>query len=75
LPKLLSRPQLTEGNHLSYALQWIVFALMAFMALVWAVRQEIRFKKMAADPNYRPKSRKKVGDDDNAAEDLIILSS
>jgi hypothetical protein len=48
---------------------------MAFMALVWAVRQEIRFKKMAADPNYRPKSRKKVGDDDNAAEDLIILSS
>ena len=75
LPKLLSRPQLTEGNHLSYALQWIVFALMAFMALVWAVRQEIRFKRMAADPNYRPKSRKKVGDDDNAAEDLIILSS
>jgi cytochrome oxidase assembly protein ShyY1 len=75
LPKLLSRPQLTEGNHLSYALQWIVFAIMAFMALVWAVRQEIRFKRMADDPNYRPKVRKKVGDDDNAAEDIIILSA
>jgi cytochrome oxidase assembly protein ShyY1 len=75
LPKLLSRPQLTEGNHLSYALQWIVFALMAFMALVWAVRQEIRFKRMADDPNYRPKVRKKVGDDDNFAEDVIMLSS
>ena len=75
LPRLLSRPQLTEGNHLSYALQWIVFALMAFMALVWAVRQEIRYKRMADDPSYRPKTRKKVGDDDNLAEDIIILSS
>lgn len=74
LPKLLSRPQLDEGNHLSYALQWIVFAVLAFSALVWAVRQEIRFKRMAADPNYRPKVRKKVGDEDNAAEDIILLS-
>jgi hypothetical protein len=48
---------------------------MAFMALVWAVRQEIRFKRMADDPNYKPKVRKKVGDDDNFAEDVIILSS
>jgi len=74
LPKLLSRPQLDEGNHLSYAMQWIVFAVMAFAALVWAVRQEIRFKRMADDPNYRPKVRKKVGDEDNAAEDIILLS-
>lgn len=74
VPKLLPRPQLDEGNHLSYAMQWIIFAVMAFIALAWAVRQEIRFKRMADDPNYRPKTRKKVGDDDNAAEDLIILS-
>jgi cytochrome oxidase assembly protein ShyY1 len=71
LPKLLSRPQLDEGNHLSYAMQWIVFAVMAFAALVWAVRQEIRFKRMAADPNYRPKVRKKVGDEDKAVEDAL----
>ena len=74
LPKLLSRPQLDEGNHLSYALQWIVFAVLAFSALVWAVRQEIRFKRMAADPSYRPKVRKKVGDEDNDAEDIILFS-
>lgn len=73
-PKLLPRPQLDEGNHLSYALQWIVFAVMAFSALVWAVRQEIRFKRMAVDPSYRPKMRKKVGDEDKEAEDLILLS-
>lgn len=74
LPKLLSRPQLDEGNHLSYAMQWIIFAVMAFIALVWAVRKEIMFKRMADDPNYRPKVRKKVGDEDNAAEDIILLS-
>jgi cytochrome oxidase assembly protein ShyY1 len=74
LPKLLARPQLDEGNHLSYALQWIVFALLAFAALLWAIRQEIHFKRLATDPSYKPKVRKKVGDDDNNAEDLLLLS-
>lgn len=71
LPKLLSRPQLDEGNHLSYAMQWIIFAVMAFIALVWAVRQEIKFKRMAEDPTYRPSQRKKVGDEDKAFEDSL----
>jgi len=70
-PKILSKPELTEGNHLSYALQWILFALMAFAALWWAVKQEVEAKKIAADPNYRPKVRKRVGDSDKAAEDQI----
>lgn len=72
LPKQLARPDLTEGNHLSYALQWILFALMAFSALVWGIRQEIKLKAMAEDSNYRPKVRKKVGDDDKAAEDALL---
>jgi cytochrome oxidase assembly protein ShyY1 len=71
LPKLLSKPQLDEGNHLSYAVQWIIFAVLAFSALVWAVRQEARFKRMADDPTYRPKARKRVGDEDKAAEDSL----
>ena len=70
-PRALSRPQLDEGNHLSYALQWIVFAVLAFSALAWAVLQEIRFKRIASDPNYRPKVRKQVGDEDKAAEDSL----
>ncbi len=70
-PRLLPRPQLDEGNHLSYAMQWILFALMAFFAFSWAIRQEIHFKRMAADPNYRPKVRKKVGDEDKAVEDAL----
>ncbi|MEN9713505.1 MAG: hypothetical protein RLZZ164_169 [Actinomycetota bacterium] len=40
--KPLPKPQLDEGNHLSYALQWILFAIMAAVALVWAIRKELQ---------------------------------
>ena len=57
--KLLGKPSLTEGNHLSYALQWILFALMAVVALFWAIRKErearagiVRVKRKDADSAY-----------------------
>lgn len=34
------KPAADEGPHLSYALQWIVFGVMAFVGLAWAVRRE-----------------------------------
>lgn len=34
------RPADDEGPHLSYALQWIAFGILAFIGLVWAVRRE-----------------------------------
>ncbi len=34
------RPSLDEGSHLSYALQWIAFGVLAFLGLAWAVRRE-----------------------------------
>jgi len=43
LPAL--RPVEDEGPHLSYALQWIAFGILAFVGLVWAVRRE---RKIAA---------------------------
>ncbi len=70
-PKVLPRPELDEGNHLSYALQWILFALMAVAALVWAIKQEAQARRMKIDPSYQPKVRKKVGDADKAAEDAV----
>lgn len=36
------RPILDEGPHLSYALQWYVFALMGFVGYGWALRKEAR---------------------------------
>lgn len=36
------KPVLDEGPHLSYALQWWVFALMGFIGYGWALRKEAR---------------------------------
>ena len=38
----LGEPDLTEGNHLSYAFQWLAFALMAFGAVFWNINQDRR---------------------------------
>jgi len=39
-PLAAPRPERDEGPHLSYALQWFVFALLAFIGLGWAANQE-----------------------------------
>jgi cytochrome oxidase assembly protein ShyY1 len=44
-PLAAIRPAEDEGPHLSYALQWIAFGILAFVGLVWAVRRE---RKIAA---------------------------
>lgn len=41
-PVAAIKPQLDEGLHLSYALQWIFFALFGFFGLGYALRQEFR---------------------------------
>ncbi|UCR89689.1 SURF1 family cytochrome oxidase biogenesis protein [Mycetocola spongiae] len=41
-PAEVKRPEPDEGPHLSYAFQWIIFALMAFGFLGYAVREEYR---------------------------------
>ena len=41
-PLAAARPLRDEGPHLSYALQWFVFALLAFIGLGWAASQERR---------------------------------
>ena len=45
-----SRPVLDEGPHLSYTLQWFVFALGGFAAVAWGMRDELR----SASPVERP---------------------
>lgn len=43
------KPELDEGSHLSYAFQWLVFALLGFAFLSYAVREEYRHRN-ADDP-------------------------
>lgn len=71
-PQPLSRPVLDEGNHLSYAVQWIIFAVMGFFALFWAIRQEREYRRMDLDPNYVPRSAKRKSNLDSKIEDEIL---
>lgn len=54
-PTAVVKPTPDEGPHLSYAFQWIVFGIMAFIGLGWAVRQEYRAKN-ADDPRERERA-------------------
>ena len=71
-PQPLSRPLLDEGNHLSYAVQWIIFAVMGFFALLWAIRQEKEFRSMELDANYVPRSARRKLSADSSVEDEIL---
>lgn len=65
-PLTAVRPVDDEGPHLSYALQWIAFGILAFIGLVWAVRRE----RTIAAGGVIPKRREQ----DAEAEDAILDS-
>lgn len=69
-PRQLSKPSVDEGNHLSYAIQWVIFALLGFTMLIWAYRKEMQFARAEQDPSYQvPQRRKTRADLDAQAED------
>lgn len=67
-PKALAKPELDEGNHLSYALQWIMFALMAVAALYWGIKKEREAQSGNRTSNSK---RKAIGQADAEIEDSI----
>ncbi len=77
--ELEQKPQLTEGNHLSYAFQWIAFGLLGFVGVVWIIRHE---KRLARESSPEGRSRRPRGrnlsaqprprDSDARAEDSEI---
>ncbi len=46
----LTPPELTEGNHLSYAVQWFMFSGMAALGLVLMIRSDLKAKKKRTPP-------------------------
>ena len=54
-PVAVTRPVTDEGPHLSYAFQWFVFGLLAFIGLGWAMRQEYRSVNID-DPDERQRA-------------------
>ena len=58
-PVAVTRPVKDEGPHLSYAFQWFVFALMGFVGLGWAIRQEYRAVNFD-DPDERVRAAERA---------------
>ncbi|UOE45125.1 SURF1 family cytochrome oxidase biogenesis protein [Agromyces larvae] len=58
-PLAALRPERDEGPHLSYALQWFVFALLAFIGLGWAANQERKGLAAASAPDRSPEREPK----------------
>lgn len=57
-PTAVEKPIPDEGPHLSYAFQWVVFALMGFFGLGWAIRQEYRIRN-SDDPEERKRAEER----------------
>ncbi|HEV7955876.1 MAG: sortase [Microbacteriaceae bacterium] len=78
-PVAAGKPVRDEGPHLSYALQWFVFALLGFVGLGWALRQEYRVVN-ADDPDERERSDERArrraarAPSDSEAEDALLDS-
>lgn len=53
------QPVLDEGNHLSYAFQWLTFALLGFVGLGWAIRNEWRIRN-ADNPEQQLKDAERA---------------
>lgn len=65
-PIAMPKPNLNEGNHLSYALQWLLFGLLAIVALVWAIRRD-RIVASGASPK---RHTGRIAEEDARAEDV-----
>ena len=63
MPSAAIRPELDEGPHLSYALQWILFAILGFVGLGLAVRNERRIRLGLKPSDNRPIGRRRPSDE------------
>lgn len=54
-PAPLAEPELTEGNHFSYAIQWWLFSFLAGLGWVLVVKRALR--EQVADQRSRPDER------------------
>lgn len=60
---IATRPVLDEGPHLSYTLQWFVFALFGYAAVAWGMREELRGDAPPPKPKRERRTDADVEDD------------
>lgn len=71
VPRAAPRPEEDEGMHLSYALQWIAFGVLAFIGLGWAWRRELRIARLPEAEQAAARAPKRRHEDAEA-EDAIL---
>lgn len=81
-PHALEKPTEDPGPHLSYAIQWILFAIMGFIFIFYMIRTEVRHRREDAEdaaalaegraPAKRPQKKRR---DRDAEEEDAILSA
>lgn len=75
-PQVIPQPSLSEGSHLSYALQWLAFAVLAFVGFGYAIRATLRRIEDTGGSEIEAQRRRRVGrsraDADTEAEDAIL---
>ncbi|MGO3032737.1 MAG: SURF1 family cytochrome oxidase biogenesis protein, partial [Microbacterium gubbeenense] len=86
-PNAIEAPEIDAGPHLSYAIQWILFAVMGFVFIGYMIRTEIRANREDdtdddeddeddlddLPPRRKPRARRpKRRDRDADAEDAIL---
>ncbi len=70
-PYLFASPTEDPGPHLSYAIQWILFAVMGFIFIFSVIRTEVRRAREEKEGRPAPSPRRRR-DRDSAAEDALL---
>jgi cytochrome oxidase assembly protein ShyY1 len=71
-PNALASPSDDPGPHLSYAIQWILFAIMGFVFIWYMIRTERRHRREDGDEQGDRVRREKRHDRDMAEEDALL---
>lgn len=73
-PNALEPPSEDPGPHLSYAIQWILFAVMGFAFIWYMIRTEVAHRREDAESGESVPRRRKTGrrDRDMEAEDELL---
>ncbi|MFC5501607.1 SURF1 family protein [Lysinimonas soli] len=70
-PRAAQEPAPDEGPHLSYAIQWIAFGLLAFVGLIWAYRRERRILALPREQQTEARAPR-LRSTDSDVEDAIL---
>ncbi len=74
-PAAAKKPAADEGPHLSYALQWIAFGVLAFVALFWAFRRERRIAALPVDQQAAARAPRRRSHDTDVEDEILDRAS